>query len=302
VTLRSVLGAYGGWAVGANAKASRADARYIKVLDATGPANLVRMPKMTSVPDLDSLGALALAAARNSRRLLDDAELLLNHGRRPSAYSLAVLAFEEAGKAWLCIVAMMVPADVRPDWPHDDLIARHVDKLMAAHMMVSMLSYAYRGQDVILNLISMSEHLEELAREHNQAKQRGLYVDLLDGTVREPASVTKDEAQRMVAIVRSLLDNGGYLADPEFIAWLADETQEAVQMKELAWGRFFTGLQQGSPEGMAASIQLLMDETGATEGLPMMVREQTQRAALAGATGTKRVQPRKLSRSQRRAR
>lgn len=253
------------------------------------------------MPDLDSLGALALAATRNSQRLLDDAELLLKHARRPSAYSLAVLAFEEAGKAWLTIVTMMVPADVRPDWPHDDLIAKHVDKLMAAQMMANMFASAYRGQDIMASLINTSENLEELAREHNQAKQRGLYVDLLDATVWEPASVTKDEAQRMVTIVRGLLDNGCYLTDPEFIAWLTDETQEALEIKQLVWSSFFTGLQQGKPDGMVASIRALMNETGATEGFPMMVREQAQRAALARAAGTKRAQPRKLPRSQRRA-
>ena len=65
------------------------------------------------VPDLDALGDFALAAVRNARRLLDDdADLLLRRGRWPSAYSLAVLAFEEAGKAWMCIIAMMVPDDV----------------------------------------------------------------------------------------------------------------------------------------------------------------------------------------------
>jgi AbiV family abortive infection protein len=57
------------------------------------------MTKTTTVPDLDALGAFALAAARNARRLLGDAELLLKRGKAPSAYSLAVLAFEEAGKS-----------------------------------------------------------------------------------------------------------------------------------------------------------------------------------------------------------
>lgn len=53
------------------------------------------------VPDLDALGDFALAAVRNARRLLDNADLLLRRGRWPSACSLAVLAFEEAGKAFL---------------------------------------------------------------------------------------------------------------------------------------------------------------------------------------------------------
>ena len=59
----------------------------------------------TSVLDVDALGDLAVTAAANGRRLLDDAEILLKRGRWPTAYSLAVLAFEEAGKSWLCIIA-----------------------------------------------------------------------------------------------------------------------------------------------------------------------------------------------------
>jgi AbiV family abortive infection protein len=51
-------------------------------------------------PDLNELGELAITAARNARRLLNDAELLLARGRLPTANSLSVLAFEEAGKAW----------------------------------------------------------------------------------------------------------------------------------------------------------------------------------------------------------
>ena len=144
------------------------------------------MAKTMAVPDLNALGDFALAAVRNARRLLDDADLLLRRGRWPSAYSLAVLAFAEAGKAWMCIIGMMVPDDVRPEWLYGDLITTHVDKLMAAHVMAHMLASATGGRDMITDLADVGENLEELAREHNHAKQRGLYADLLDDTVREP--------------------------------------------------------------------------------------------------------------------
>jgi AbiV family abortive infection protein len=145
------------------------------------------MAKTMPVPDLDALGDLALAAVRNVRRLLDDADLLLKRGRWPSAYSLAVLAFEEGGKAWMCIIAM-VPDDVWPEWPYGDLITPHVDKLMAAHVMAHMLASATSGRDMIADLADVGENLQELACEHNHAKQRGLYADLLDDTVWEACS------------------------------------------------------------------------------------------------------------------
>jgi len=49
----------------------------------------------------------------------------------------------------------------------------------------------------------------------------------------------------MTDTVRGLLDHGGPLADPEFIAWLASQTQEVLEVKDMVWGRFIGGLQQG---------------------------------------------------------
>jgi AbiV family abortive infection protein len=260
------------------------------------------MAKTMPVPDLRALGDFALAAARNARRLLGDADLLLAHGRWPSAYSLAVLAFEEAGKAWMCVTAMMVPDDVRPEWPYGELIARHADKLLAAHVMAHMLTCAIDGRHMIDGLADIGEDLEELAREHNQAKQRGFYADLLDGDVHEPSSVTKAEAGRMVATVRGLLDHGGLLSDAEFIAWLASQEPDALAAKDLVWGRFAVGLRQGGAEGMLASLRSLMDETGAAEGFPLMIREHAQHAVSAQGASPRRVQPRRLPRARRRAR
>jgi AbiV family abortive infection protein len=255
------------------------------------------MGKTMPVPDLDALGDFALAAARNARRLLGDAEVLFKHGRWPSAYSLAVLAFEEAGKAWMCVITMMLPDDVRPEWPFGDGMAKHVDKLMAALAMAHLFASASGGQDVIASLAEVSEGLEELAREHDKAKQRGFYTDLLDGVLQEPTRITQNEARRMVDTVRNLLRHGGLLADPEFVAWLASQDPDALRAKEVLWGALATGLQQGTPEGMFTSLHSFYDEIGATEGFPQMVREQ---AAIADAREPRRVQPRRRPRSQRR--
>jgi len=70
--------------------------------------------------------------------------------------------------------------------------------------------------------------------------------DLIKGSIWESASISKGEARRMLSTVRGLLDDGGHLADPEFIAWLASQTPDALQAKDLLWGRLFTGLQQGT--------------------------------------------------------
>lgn len=64
------------------------------------------------IPDTDSLGQLAQAAAETARSHLDAAEVLLAHGYWPQARALAVLAFEEAGKAYMAVASAEVqPAD-----------------------------------------------------------------------------------------------------------------------------------------------------------------------------------------------
>jgi AbiV family abortive infection protein len=258
------------------------------------------MSKAMPVPDLDALGDLAITAAKNSRRLLDDADLLLKRGRWPTAYSVAVLAFEEAGKAWLCVIAMMIPGDDREDYPFAGMIGAHLDKLMAAHAMAHMHAFIKGGDNAPKSMIDVGVDVEMLAREQNRAKQRGLYADLTDGVIWSPDQVTKSEAARMVAIVRGLLDHGGYLADPEFMAWLGQSPEEVRSHLDAFWGRFISGWQLGGPEGMAAAEDY-MDEIGAIEGLREMMQEEDARhLAERRAVKGRRAQPRRPTRRSRR--
>lgn len=139
---------------------------------------------------------------------------------------VAVLGFEEAEKAWLCVIAMMVPGDDRQEYPFAGMIGAHLDKLMAAHAMADMHAFIRGGDNAPKCMIDVGVDLEMLAREHNRAKQHGLYADFTNGVIWSPDQITKPEATRMVAIVRALLDHGNYLADPEFIAWLGQSPEE----------------------------------------------------------------------------
>jgi AbiV family abortive infection protein len=245
------------------------------------------------LPDLDALGDLAITAAKNSRRLLDDAELLLKRRRWPTAYSVSILAFEEAGKAWLSVIAMMVPDDAREEYPFAGMTGAHLDKLMAAHAMAYMLAFLRGGANAPKSMIEVGENLEMLAREHNRAKQRGLYADLSDGVIWSPYQVTKSEAVRMVATVRGLLYHGGYLADPDFIAWLGRSPDEVGSHLDAFWGRFISGWQLGGPEGMVAAVEGYMDEIGAIEGLREMMQEEDARRLAESRPGKGgRTQPR----------
>jgi hypothetical protein len=105
------------------------------------------------VPNLDALGELANEAAANARRLLTDADILIRRRRWPTAYSLAVLAFEEAGKAWLCVNAMFMPDEVRPDFPFGEFLGGHLWKLTAARGMADMLAFIRGGPEAPARIV-----------------------------------------------------------------------------------------------------------------------------------------------------
>ena len=142
-----------------------------------------------------------------------------------------------------------------------------------------------------------------LAREHDKAKQRGFYADLLDdGTVRDPAQVSRDEATQMVRTVRDLLDHGAPLADPGFIAWLAEEPEDEDLARYRAefWDAFTAGARRGTAAGMAEAIEGFLDQAGVTEGLREMLQAQ-EAARTAAPPRVTRTQPRRLPRAQRRS-
>jgi len=93
------------------------------------------MPTSTRgrIPDAHSLGQLAQAAAETARSHLDEAEVLLVHGSWPQARALAVPAFEEAGKAYLWLIALLAPYPLREKFPFRELDWNHQWKLAAAH-------------------------------------------------------------------------------------------------------------------------------------------------------------------------
>ena len=251
------------------------------------------------MPDLGVLGDFAIVAARNSRRLLDDAELLAARGRYPSAYSTAVLAFEEAGKAWMTVIAMMAPDNLRAEFPFRELISDHENKLLAAFSMARMFQRMRAGQSITAGFLADSD-LPRLAREHHQAKLRGFYADVRDGVVWDPVGIRKDEARQMIASVRRVLDEGDIFADPEFISFLASSPADFRSVMDGYFGILLAGAEHG-PEKTAADLQAWMDQLGATpdEIRQVMLDGDTRRAAAGRAAPPERVQPRRRSRAHR---
>jgi hypothetical protein len=92
----------------------------------------------------------------------------------------------------------------------------------------------------------------------------------------------------MIVTVRGLLDHGGYLADPEFIAWLGQRPEEMRLHLDAFWSRFISGWQLGGPEGMATAVEGYMNEIGATEGLREIMQEDDARRLAVSRTKDKR--------------
>src|SRR5260370_7511403 len=72
-----------------------------------------------------ALRACVAATAENAQRLLDDAELLAGAGRHARAYSLAVQAVEEVGKATGLLTLAAMPRNVRAQAPGRRMLEWH---------------------------------------------------------------------------------------------------------------------------------------------------------------------------------
>jgi len=171
----------------------------------------------------------AVAAVRNARCLVEDAELLSGAGRQARAYSLAGLAVEEVGKAGSLVTLVVMPENVRARAPLGRMLEWHQMKLVAGHLIAAV-TFGVPGVATKLATMRLAEVVEildsaqALAEDVDRLKLRGLYVDVdRSGHVREPSEVTAaegreqlDRARRAALAASALLDPGAgpLLADP----------------------------------------------------------------------------------------
>src|SRR5215468_9532921 len=88
--------------------------------------------------------ACAAAAATNGRDLLDDAELLSDAARHPRAYSLAVLAVEEYGKAVSLLSLAVMPENLRAQAPVRRMLECHPMKQIGG-LLLAVLPFSESG-------------------------------------------------------------------------------------------------------------------------------------------------------------
>ena len=227
------------------------------------------MGKNIPVPDADTLGGFSTLAAATARSHVRAAKCLLQGEFWGQARSIAVIAFEETGKAWLSVMAMLSPDELRQEFPFSDLEWDHRWKLGAAHSMRALLAFVRGSGGPSVNAAEALADLDALAREDNMAKQCGLYTDYADGAVRSPADITEEQARAMVAVVEDVLDNAGPLIDLITAMWARDNVPPAV----LAFLRQAADAVQAGGDAMAIFVQ---SEFLSMEPLAGMLRDDPE--------------------------
>ena len=177
----------------------------------------------------------AVAAARNARGLVDDAELLSGAGSRARAYSLAGLAVEEVGKSGSLATLAAMPENVRARAPLGRMLEWHQMKLVAGQLIAAV-PFGAPGvapKFVTTPLTEVAEILDDArasAQDVDRLKQRGLYVDVdRSGQVREPSEVTADELREQLGRARRAASAASALLDPGAPLWLANPGADAVE-------------------------------------------------------------------------
>ena len=166
----------------------------------------------------------AVAAARNARGLVEDAELLSSAGRLARAYSLAGLAVEEVGKADNLATLAAMPENLRAQAPVGRMLEWHQMKLIKGQLAVA-IPHSPPGMATRFATMPLSEiaalldAAQAVAEDVDRLKQRGLYVDMESGGhIREPSEVTAadvghqlDRARRAASAANVLLDPSAHL-------------------------------------------------------------------------------------------
>lgn len=156
------------------------------------------------------------AARRNARRLADDAKLLLDAGRVPTAASLAALSIEESGKVNVLRHLAFSPNDDarRRAWKD---YRSHRSK-NAAWILPELVAAGARDLESFRPAVDpKAEHTAVL----DQVKQIGLYTDCLaDAHWSEPEKVIEQELAKSLVAIADLFAKEETVTVKEIELWI----------------------------------------------------------------------------------
>jgi AbiV family abortive infection protein len=178
------------------------------------------MPR--AIPDFDDLLTLVQACLHNAEDMLADARLLIASGRAPRAHALAALAFEEIGKACVCILPLIPDTSeyfgLKSEGDFWKAWSNHEDKLAWARGFLSLL--IRNPAPPVAEAIS---RLASTASADHLRKMRGLYVDYAAGIVLLPSDITLAEASALADDVQAVLEVA-------IQAWCHDQLRERAEV------------------------------------------------------------------------
>jgi AbiV family abortive infection protein len=237
----------------------------------------LRAVKAASKP---AILASVAAAAENAQSLLDDAELLAEAGRHARAYSLAVQAVEEFGKAIGLLTLAAMPANVRAQAPVGRMLEWHQLKLVGGTLM-AVLGFGPPGAAVrlaampITQLEQILDTTDAFAEDADRLKVRGLYVDMdRRGRIRRPSEITHAEVSDQLARARQVASSASLLRDPGVQARFADPPTETIELSRALVRAFAEAGNLRTPKAAAAialdairKLQEHMDTSEYRQGL-----------------------------------
>jgi AbiV family abortive infection protein len=199
----------------------------------------------------------SVAAARNARGLVEDAELLSGAGRIARAYSLAGLAVEEVGKAGSLAALAAMPENVRARAPVGRMLEWHQWKLVEGQLIAAV-PFGAPGVAVRFVTTPLSEVADILdnaqasAQDVDRLKQRGLYVDVdRSGQIREPSEVTAAEVRVQLDRARRAASAANALLDPGAPLRLANPGAAAIEFSRALVSAYAEAGHHRSPEAAA---------------------------------------------------
>ena len=156
------------------------------------------------------------AARRNARRLADDAKLLLNADRYPTAASIAALSIEESGKT--SVLRGLASAPNEESRHRAWKFYRSHRSKNAAWILPELVAKGARDLDSLrLASNSSAPHTALL----DQVKQIGLYTDCLgDAHWSEPEKVIDENTSRSLVGIADLLAKSKVVTVKEIELWV----------------------------------------------------------------------------------
>ncbi|MEV5880610.1 AbiV family abortive infection protein [Streptomyces sp. NPDC052101] len=197
---------------------------------------------------------VAAAAFKNARALLTSAQAVLDAHQWPASFSFGALALEEVGKAAMCMMMLAMPPTVPEEFRSgfDKAFTNHQAKAEFAHLVLGMFA-----DEVPASLQQLMDDAIASARQTNNVKFRGLYVDYTDtGALLEPDTVVNEsQARWMVTAVTTALAWSNpveaAVAEPDIYLDFVHQWQDGVDFDAL--GAYVTA----SPDQFIAHIRAL---------------------------------------------